>query len=97
MSSNDYYMNYYYDNMHNCSVDLECWNNTYNYTWVEIQYEDITFWQVSVQANFTLYAQMDSSYCFMLLFYLGLDSTKPVFGVSAKASFKPVSSATETS
>ena len=68
MSSNDYYMNYYYDNMHNCSVDLECWNNTYNYTWVEIQYEDITFWQVSVQASLTLYTLMDSSFCFLLLF-----------------------------
>ena len=29
--------------------------------------------------------------------YLGLVVTKPVFGVSDKASFKPVSSATETS
>ena len=28
---------------------------------------------------------------------MGLDATKPVFGVSDKASFKPVSSATETS
>ena len=28
---------------------------------------------------------------------LGLAARKPVFGVSAKASFKPVSSATETS
>ena len=30
-------------------------------------------------------------------YYLGLDATKPVFGVSDKASFKTVSSATETS
>ena len=29
--------------------------------------------------------------------YMGLDATKPVFGVSDKASFKPVSLATETS
>ena len=29
--------------------------------------------------------------------YLGLAVTKPVFGVSEKAGFKPVSSATETS
>ena len=29
--------------------------------------------------------------------HLGLVATKPVFGVSDKASFKPVSSATETS
>ena len=29
--------------------------------------------------------------------YIGLVTTKPVFGVSDKASFKPVSSATETS
>ena len=28
--------------------------------------------------------------------HLGLDATKPVFGVSVKAKFKPVSSATET-
>ena len=28
---------------------------------------------------------------------MGLDATKPVFGVSDKASYKPVSSATETS
>ena len=28
---------------------------------------------------------------------MGLDATKPVFGVSDKVSFKPVSSATETS
>ena len=31
------------------------------------------------------------------ILYIGLDATKPVFGVSDKASFKPVSSATETS
>ena len=30
-------------------------------------------------------------------YYLGLVARKPVFGVSVKASFKPVSSATETS
>ena len=30
-------------------------------------------------------------------FKMGLDATKPVFGVSDKASFKQVSSATETS
>ena len=29
--------------------------------------------------------------------YIGLDARKPVFRVSVKASFKPVSSATETS
>ena len=29
--------------------------------------------------------------------HMGLDVRKPVFGVSVKASFKPVSSATETS
>ena len=29
--------------------------------------------------------------------YMGLVARKPVFGVSVKASFKPVSSATETS
>ena len=32
-----------------------------------------------------------------LLLYLGLDATEPVFWVSDKVSFKPVSSATETS
>ena len=31
------------------------------------------------------------------ILYLGLVARKPVFGVSDKASFKPVSSATETS
>ena len=31
------------------------------------------------------------------LSFLGLDATKPVFGVSDKTRFKPVSSATETS
>ena len=31
------------------------------------------------------------------LYYMGRVATKPVFGVSVKASFKPVSSATETS
>ena len=28
--------------------------------------------------------------------YMGLDATKPVLGISIKASFKPVSSTTET-
>ena len=35
--------------------------------------------------------------CFRMCSSLALVATKPVFGVSNKASFKPVSSATETS
>ena len=34
---------------------------------------------------------------FLLFDYMGLVATKPVFGVSDKVSFKPVSSATESS
>ena len=70
---------------------------------IDIDYQKLhdAFFRWQVKPKMTihgdLYYEVMTCSLICAVYYMGLDATKPVFVVSNKVRFKPVSSATETS